>query len=171
MLSLPPFALREDPERSNCNETGKLKKTDKVEKRWPQTDCSLSPLWFIPTHPPDLQTTLSRSRGKKKPSRDIFLWIENAQSSTVSSLTLWEIGVRNGNRRSVMAGMVNRVSYLLLKQIMSQNEEKKETRKKPKERLWQIRHEHKSHYFSEKSYLCSVCYLSNVWTIWKGKEC
>lgn len=57
-----------------------------------------------------------------------------------------------------MAGMVNRVSYLLLKQTVSQSQEEKETRQK-KERICQIRHEHKSHYSSEK---CPVCYLSNV---------
>lgn len=45
-----------------------------------------------------------------------------------------------------MVGMVNRVSYLLLKQMVSQNEEKKEKWEGGgKERICQIRHEYKSH--------------------------
>lgn len=148
VLSLHPFALRKDLERSNFKETGKLKKRDKIGRK------KMTPNWLFtlscvihsssPTWPADNPF----QEGGAIPLSDILLWIENAQSSTVSSLTVWEIAVPNGNRRPAMAGMVNRVSYLLLKQIVSQSQEEKETRQK-KERICQIRHEHKSHYSCE----------------------
>lgn len=90
----------------------------------------------------------------------------NRECSSVTSLSAWEIAVQNGNRRPAMARMVNRVSYLLPKQMVSQNERKKSTHihiLPPKcKRICQIKHEHESHSSSEKSYLCSFCYLSNV---------
>lgn len=57
--------------------------------------------------------------------KDVLLWIEIAQPSTSSSLSMWETAAQNENRRPVTAGMVNRVSYLLQKQMMSQKEERK----------------------------------------------
>lgn len=142
------------------------KETSEEEKRWPQTDCWLLCDSFQLTHLTCRQLLRGSGvgRGGKNPFKGHFTL--NRECSSVTSLSAWEIAVQNGNRRPAMARMVNRVSYLLPKQMVSQNERKRSTHTHilpPKcKRICQIKHEHESHSSSEKSYLCSFCYLSNV---------
>lgn len=165
MLSLPPFALQKDLERTNFNETGKWKKRErevlkKITLSWLFTVSSViytnSPTWHA-------DNPLQESWGKIPLSNICFL---NSKCLVIYSFlphSVCEIALKNRSRMPVVAGMV--------KQMVSPKEKHKHEQKKTipknqnqethKVRICQIRYEHKNHCLSEKK-LPVFCLLSQL---------
>lgn len=134
MVSLPPFALRKALERSNFNETGKLKKRDKGGRK-KMTQSWLFTLSSVihSNSPLSCRQPLPGRQGENAFKGPFSL---NRECSVIYSFLPHgvEIAVQNGKKRPVMAGIATRVSYVLLKQIIFQNEKKKGNMQKKKKR-------------------------------------